>query len=162
MAANASPVAASYEVPLSAGAGQGLLLDSSVRQRSGLSWYRPARVQLLAAPKQDGAPEAPAWSALVLNGVAVPYEAVAGVRMDESKLEFIVEHDETHTHLRMYTRSEFNLWREALGPMIFNTTLHAQSCASISAASKPSAVHAAQKWLAHAELHAEDGAASCS
>ena len=96
----------------------------------------------------------------MLNGVAVPYEAVAGVRMDESKLEFIVEHDQKHTHLRMYTRSEFNLWREALnaghwrgGPMINNPTLHAQSSASISAGSKPSAVHAAQKWLAKEEVH---------
>ena len=153
-AANASPAAASTEVSLSAGAGKGVLLDSPARQRSGLSWYLPTRVQLLAAPKQDGAPEAPAWSALVLNGVAVPYEAVAGVRMDESKLEFIVEHDETHTHLRMYTRSEFNLWREALnaghwrgGPMINNPTLH------VPAESKPSAVQAAQKWLAKEEVH---------
>ena len=157
-AANASPAVASYEVPLSAGAGQGLLLDSSARQRSGLSWYRPARVQLLAAPKQDGAPEAPAWSALVVDGVTMPYEEVAGVRMDESMLEFIVEHSTKHTHVRMFTRSEFNLWREALSPIIANTALHAQSSASISAGSKPSAVHAAQKWLAHAE----GGAASCA
>merc|ERR1712127_477000 len=140
-AANTSPAAASSEVPISAGAGKGVLLDGSARQRSGLSWYRPARVQLLAAPKQDGAPGAPAWSALVLNGVAVPYEEVAGVRMDENKLEFIVEHNEKHTHLRMFTRSEFNLWREALNPKITNPTRHVNS------ESTPSAVHVAQKWL---------------
>ena len=145
-AANASPAVASYEVPLSAGAGQGLLLDSSARQRSGLSLYRTARVQLLAAPKQDGAPEAPAWSALVMDGVTVPYEEVAGVRMDESMLEFIVEHNTKHTHVRMFTRSEFNLWREALKPEINNPTLHVHT------KSKPSAVHAAQKWLANEEV----------
>ena len=78
--------------------------------------------------------------------------------MDESMLEFIVEHNTKHTHVRMFTRSEFNLWREALGSMIANPTLHAQSCASISTGSKPSAVYAAQKWIAHAE----GGAASCS
>ena len=58
----------------------------------------------------------------------------------------------------MYTRFEFNLWREALGSMIANPTKNAQSCASISTGSKPSAVYAAQKWIAHAE----GGAASCS
>ena len=127
-AANASPAAASYEVPLSAGAGQGLLLDSSARQRSGLSWYRPTRVQLLAAPKQDGAPEAPAWSALVMDGVTVPYEEVARLKMDTSALEFIVEQlprtfagtgvrggPRMH-HLRMRSRIEFDLWRKVLSP----------------------------------------------
>ena len=109
------------------------------RQRSGLSLYRTARVQLLAAPKQDGAPEAPAWSALVVDGVTMPYEEVAGVRMDESMLEFIVEHNTKHTHVRMFTRSEFNLWREALYPKISNSTL------LDAPENKPSAVHAAQK-----------------
>eukprot|EP00964_Phaeocystis_antarctica_P064983 scaffold39135_cov66-Phaeocystis_antarctica.AAC.4 len=146
--ANISPAAASSDVPLSAGAGQGVLLDGSARQRSGLSWYHPARVQLLAAPTQDGAPESPAWSALVLNGVAVPYEEVAGVRMDEGMLEFIVEHNGKHTHLRMFTRSEFNLWREALDPKITYPTRH-----GVHAESKPSAVLAAQKWLAKEEVH---------
>ena len=47
----------------------------------------------------------------------------------------------------MQSRSEFNLWREAFGPIIAGT----RSCAKIPAESKPSAVHAAQKWLAHAE-----------
>ena len=128
------------------GAGKGVLLDGSARQRSGLSWYRPARVQLLAAPKQDDAPGAPAWSALVLNGVTVPYEEVAGVRMVENMLEFIVEHNEKRTHLRMFTRSEFNLWREALSPKIANPTRH------VHAESTPLAVHAAQEWLAKEEV----------
>ena len=147
--ANASPAAASSGVPLSVGAGKGVLLDSSARHRSGLSWYRPGRVQLLAAPK-DGAPQAPAWSALVLNSVVVPYEEVARVRMDASELEFIVEHNakDTHyTHLRMSTRSEFDLWREALNPKITNPSLRVHT------ESKPSAVHAAQKWLAKEEVN---------
>ena len=170
-AATASSDAAASNAPLSAQpetvAGKNVLLEGTARVRTGLAWFKPTHVQLLAAPALDGTPDAPAWSALVVDGVAMPYEEVAGVRMDESALEFIVEHkppstaaqdDPPRQHLRMYTRSEFNLWREALGPMIFNTTLHAQSCASISAGSKPSAVRAAQKWLAQ-----EDGeAASCS
>ena len=81
-----------------------------------------------------------------MNGVAVPYEEVAGVRMDESMLEFIVEHNTKHIHVRMFTRSEFNLWREALKPEINNPTLHVHT------KSKPPAVHAAQKWLAKEEV----------
>ena len=46
----------------------------------------------------------------------------------------------TWQHLRMQSRSEFNLWREALGPIIAYT----HSFAKIPAESKPSAVHAAQ------------------
>ena len=157
----ASSDVASPKGPLSAVAGNGeLLLDGTARWRAGLSWYRPARVQLLAAPGHDGESNASPWSALVVDGVTVPYDQVAGVRMDESALEFVLEQTPRTTaaldapprqHLRMYTRFEFNLWREALSPIIANTTLHAQSCACISAGSKPSAVHAAQKWLAHAE-----------
>ena len=170
-AAAASSNAAASNAPLSAQpetvAGKNVLLEGTARMRTGLAWFRPTHVQLLAAPALDNMPDAPAWSALVVDGVAMPYEEVAGVRMDESTLEFVVEHKPRTTtaqdapprqHLRMYTRSEFNLWREALSPIIANTTLHAQSCGSISAGSKPSAVHAAQKWLAHAE----SGAASCS
>ena len=120
------PATASSEVLLSAAAGKSLLLDSSVRKRSGISWYRPARVQLLAAPEQDGVSTASAWSALVFDGVAVPYDEVIWVRTDETVLEFIImEHRPcpttqkkkyTQTHVRMFTRSEFNLWREALDP----------------------------------------------
>jgi len=76
----------------------------------------------------------------------MPYEEVAGVRMDESMLEFIVEHNTNHTYVRMFTRSEFNLWREALKPEVNNPTLHEHT------KSKPSAVHAAQKWLAKEEV----------
>jgi len=138
-AANASP-------------GKGVLLDSSVRQRSGLSWFRPSHVQLLAAPEQDGESEASAWSALVLDGVTVPHEEVAGVQANESTLEFIIElkpRSSTplpYTHVRMFTRAEFNLWREALNAEINNSTLHVET------KDKPSAVHAAQKWLANTEV----------
>ena len=123
-----------------------MLLDGTTRLRAGLSWYKPARVQLLAAPAGDA--DAPSWSALVVDGVTVPYDEVVGVRMDESALEFIVEQDDSpRQHLRMSTRSEFNLWREALYPKISNPTLQGASADG----SKPSAVHAAQKWLNHAE-----------
>ena len=170
-AAAASSDAAASNDPLSAQpetvAGKDVLLEGTVRVRTGLAWFKPTHVQLLAAPASDGTSCAPAWSALVVDGVAMPYEELAGVRMDESMLEFVVAHkprtataqdDPPPHHLRMYTRFEFNLWREALGSVIANTNLHAQSCASTSAGSKPSAVHAAQKWLALAE----GGAASCS
>ena len=142
-----------------------MLLEGTAPVRTGLAWFKPAHVQLLAAPVLEGMPDAPTWSALVVDGVPLPYEEVAWVRMDEGALEFVVEHKPSSTaadnapprlHLRVHTRSDFNLWREALGPIIANTTL--QSSASTSAGSKPSAVHAAQKWLAHAE----DGAARCS
>ena len=146
-------------------AGKGVLLEGTARVRTGLAWFKPTHVQLLAAPALEGMPDAPSWSALVVDGVPLPYEEVAWVRMDEGALEFVVEHKPSspaadnappRLHLRVHTRSDFNLWREALGPIIANTTL--QSSASTSAGSKPSAVHAAQKWLAHAE----DGAARCS
>ena len=145
---------ASSEQPLSTAAGKGILLDSSVRQRSGTSWYRPARMQLLAAPEQDGVSTAPAWSAIVLDGVTVPYEEVVGVRTDESKLGFIIveraqgwttlDQRFTQIHVRMFTRSEFNVWREALDASISNSTPHAHTESSTS-----ETVYAtAQKWLA--------------
>ena len=168
-AAAASSDAAASNDPLSAQpetvAGKDVLLEGTVRVRTGLAWFKPTHVQLLAAPASDGTSCAPAWSALVVDGVAMPYEELAGVRMDESMLEFVVAHKpRTATaqapphHLRMYTRFEFDLWREALGSVIANTNLHAQSCASTSTGSKSSAVHAAHMWLALAE----GGAASCS
>merc|ERR1719246_384178 len=64
-AANLSPAAAAF--------GKGVLLDNSVRQRTGMSWYRVTRAQLLAAPEQAGVSEVSPWSALVVDGVAVPY-----------------------------------------------------------------------------------------
>ena len=169
-AAAASSDAAASNDPLlaQAVAGKEVLLEGTVRVRKGLAWFKPTHVQLLAAPASDGTSCAPAWSALVVDGVAMPYEEVAGVQMDESVLEFVVVHKPRTTtaqadppphYLRMHTRFEFNLWREAFGSMIaMNTTLHAPKCASISTGSKPSAVYAAQNWLAHAE----GGAASCS
>ena len=69
-------------------------------------------------------PGVPAWSALVMDGVAVPYNEVVSVRMVESALGLIVEQashgldDAPLQHLRMYSRAEFNLWREALQPKV--------------------------------------------
>ena len=67
-----------------------VLLDSTARWRAGLSWWRPVHVQLLAAPVHsvdtpDAKPDAkgPSWSALVVDGVAVPYEEVRTVWMDD-------------------------------------------------------------------------------
>ena len=140
-----------------------VLLEGTARVRTGLTWFKTSKVQLLAAPALEDMPDAPAWSALVVDGVPLPYEEVGRVRMDEGALEFVVEHKPAtmtaqdappRQHLRMQSRSEFNLWREALGPIIADP----HSFAKTSAGSKPSAVHAAQKWLAHAE----DGAAPCS
>ena len=149
-AAAASSDAAASNGPLSAQpetvAGKDVLLEGTVRVRTGLVWFKPTHVQLLAAPASDGTSCAPAWSALVVDGVAMPYEELAGVRMDESMLEFIVEHNTNHTYVRMFTRSDFNLWREALKPEVINPTLHVQT------KSKPSAVHATQKWLAKEEV----------
>ena len=154
-AANASTATAPSEVFLQTNVGnKGVLLDSAVRVRSGLSWYRPVRAQLLAAPEQAGVSEASAWSTLEVDGVIVQHEEVAGVRMHESVLEFIVEHKPrsttaqdklTNMHLRMFTHSDFNLWREAFCPETFNPTLH------VDTESKPSALHAARKWLMNAE-----------
>ena len=148
LSANASSGAAQLE----AIGGTGVLLDSTARRRVGLSWYQPARVQLLAAPP-DGETDVPSWSAFVVDGVTFPYDAVVRVRMDESALELVVEHEQRNLapgqdelspqHFHMATRSEFNLWREALSPKMSTPTL----VSGASAASKPSAVHAAQKWL---------------
>ena len=136
----------SSEQPLSTAARKGVLLDSSVRQRSGTSWYRPARMQLLAAPEQDGVSTAPAWSAIVLDGVTVPYEEVVGVRTDESKLGFIiVDQEYTQIHVRMFTRSEFNVWREALDASISNSTPHGPHTES---STSETVYSTAQKWLA--------------
>ena len=94
-----------------------------------------------------------------MNGVTMPYEEVAGVRMDESTLEFVVEHKPRTTtaqdapprqHLRMYTRSDFNLWREALHPKITNPRSSTPP-GTPPAGSTPSVVQAAQRWLAYAE-----------
>ena len=166
-AASKSTAAASFDHAAASNASfsaqSNVLLEGTARVRTGLTWFKPTKVQLLAAPALEGMPDAPAWSALVVDGVPLPYEEVAWVRMDEGALEFVVEQKPAtmaaqdappRHHLRMQSRSEFNLWREAFGPIIADT----HSFAKIPAESKPSAVHAAQKWLAHAE----DGAATCS
>ena len=72
-----------------------------------------------------------------MDGVAVPYDEVEWVRTDESVREFIImehrpcpktqEKKYTQTHVRMFTRSEFNLWREALDPKMSNSTLYAHT-----------------------------------
>ena len=131
---------------------------------------RPVTVKLLAAPGYGpdavSVPGVPAWSALVLDGVAVPYDEVVSVRMVESALGLIVEQashglDDTPVqHLRMYSRAEFNLWQEALQPKVVNpnSSLTIKNCgASTSGAStsgrgsKASQINAARRWLAIAE-----------
>ena len=111
-------------------------------------------------------PGVPAWSALVLDGVAVPYDEVVSVRMVESALGLIVEQashglDDTPVqHLRMYSRAEFNLWREALQPKVVNpnSSLTIKNCGPstsdasiIGHGSKASQINAARRWLAIAE-----------
>ena len=156
-------LASAVEAPSDVLAGEGVLLVSTARQRAGLSWFKPTQVKLLTGPHEpahDG--ESPLWSALVMDSVTVSYDEMAGVRMDVSALEFIVErkyHSAPHAqggppphyrylHIRMYNRSEFNLWREALSPKITNPHLTPMACEP---KNKSSAVHAAQKWLSSAE-----------
>ena len=130
---------------------------------------RHVTIQLLAAPGyEDGVsvPDVPAWSALVLDGVAVPYNEVVSVRMVESALGFVVEQASSDTddmplqHLRMYSRAEWNLWREALQPKVVNpdSSLTIKNCgASTPGASTPgsgskaSQINAMRSWLASAE-----------
>ena len=117
------------------------------------------RVQLFAAPGYGGAPGTPLWSALVIDGVTVPYEKVAGVQMDVSALEFIVEQAPRTSHVqadpprvRVYSQSEFDLWREALYPKITNPSpdLPTQSDAAESSASAVyAASRASKKWVAN-------------
>lgn len=164
-AASASLPGAPLATRCGAAAGKDVLLDSVARHRAGLSWFKPVQVQLLTAPADDGMSDAPPWSTLVVDGVAVPYEEVARVRMDESVFEFIVERhpprvlraqdDPPRQHLRMYTRCDFNLWREALDPKINIISrkaspvgLHTQRYAKTS-----SAVDAALMWLEKAEAN---------
>ena len=102
-----------------------------------------------------------------MDGVAVPYDEVMSVRMVESALGLIVEQashgldDTPLQHLRMYSRAEFNLWREALQPKVVNpnTSLTIKNCGpSMSSGastsdhgSKASQINAARSWLAGAE-----------
>ena len=146
-----------------------VLLDGTARWRSGLSWWRTVHVQLLAAPthsidETDTTPDTEGlpWSALVVDGVEIPYAEVRTVRMDESALEFTMERGEYDTshadalpdapqqHLRMHTSYEFNLWRDALQPKITNPRLSKPPGRPAGSTPSLSAVHAAQKWLANA------------
>ena len=129
---------------------------------------RHVTIQLLAAPGYedgDSVPDVPAWSALVLDGVAVPYNEVVSVRMVESALGFVVEQASSDTddmplqHLRMYSRAEWNLWREALQPKVVNpdSSLTIKNCGASTpgSGSKASQINAARaaarSWLASAE-----------
>ena len=142
-----------YNVPY-----KGMLLDGSAQMRTGLSWYRPVKLQLIAAPVHAGESDAPAWSALVIDGVPVPYDEVVSVKLVESALWLIVEQashgqDDPPTlkHLRMYSRSEFNLWGGALQPKVIN------SVKIESRTTTPSGMRLsnAGRWLADAEAEAE-------
>ena len=142
-----------YNIPY-----KGMLLDGSAQMRTGLSWYRPVKLQLIAAPVHAGESYAPAWSALVIDGVPVPYDDVVSVKLVESALWLIVEQashgqDDPPTlkHLRMYSRSEFNLWGGALQPKVIN------SVKIESRTTTPSGMRLsnAGRWLADAEAEAE-------
>ena len=136
-------------------------------------------LELLAAPGHDGAPDAPRWSALVVDGVTLPYEEVARVRMDESMLEFIVEQKprklgsigttgviggSSRQHLRMHSRSEFNQWREALHPKIVSKDDATNSMMKMPVATMPGATSgagsselafdAARMWVTDSEQYA--------
>ena len=111
-------------------ADRAVLLESKAHWKVESAFYKPTKLQLLAATGHDGTPDAdagaPPWSIIVVNGKAVPYEEVTAVKVDEKILEFIVEHTRKYSsrsterlhrqHLRMYTRSEFCQWRDALRP----------------------------------------------
>ena len=110
-------------------ADRAVLLEGKAHWRAKSALYKSTKVQLLSAPGHDGAPDAdadaPPWSILVVNGKAVRYEEVTAVKVDEGILEFVVEHTRKYSarserlhrqHLRMYTRSEFRQWRDALRP----------------------------------------------
>ena len=142
-------------------------VGGSARLRAGSSWYRPVQLHLIAA-KHDSAPDAPAWSTFVVDGVSVAFKDVVRVRMAESELEFIVEQKHRtfgnsgvlggppRQHLRMYSRSEFNLGRDALHPKIVNSDLNmtTQSCAHMPRGGHTgthASVHAARLWVANEE-----------
>lgn len=103
-----------------------VLLEAKAHWKAESTFYKHAKVQLLAAPGHEGAPAAdleagaPPWSMIVVNGKAVPCEEVTAVRVDEKAHEFVVEHTRRSSsraerlHLRMDTRSEFRLWREMI------------------------------------------------
>jgi hypothetical protein len=103
-----------------------VLLESKAHWKAESAFYKPAKLQLLAATGHDGTPDAdagaPPWSIIVVNGKAVPYEEVTAVRAEEGFFKFLVEHTRKDSsraerlHLRMDTRSDFRQWRDALRP----------------------------------------------
>ena len=107
-------------------ADRAVLLESKAHWKAESTFYKPTKVQLLAAPGHDGTPDAdagaPPWSIIVVNGKAMPYEEVTAVRVGERFFEFVVEYTRQDSsraerlHLRMNTRSDFCLWRDALRP----------------------------------------------
>lgn len=119
--------------PVKALANRLVLLEAKAHMKAESVFYKPAKVQLLAAPGHDGAPDAdanaPPWSIIVVNGKAVPLEEVTAIRVDERALDFAVEHTRKYSsraqrlHLRMDTRSEFHLWRDALRPELIKPYL---------------------------------------
>ena len=139
---------------------KGMLLDGTAQMRTGLEWYRTVGVQLLAAPVHTGESNAPAWSALVIDGVTVPYDEVLSVRTVESALSLIVEQvshgeeDPAPKHLRMHSHFDFNLWREALQPKVLNQDvgLEIKIIANTTPeSSNASQINAARNWLASQE-----------
>ena len=106
-------------------ADRAVLLEAKAHWKAESTFYKQAKVQLLAAPAHEGAPAAdleagaPPWSMIVVSGKAVRCEEVTAVRVDERAHEFVVEHTRRSTraerlYLRMGTRSEFLVWREMI------------------------------------------------
>ena len=139
---------------------KGMLLDGTAQMRTGLEWYKTVGVQLLAAPVHAGESNAPAWSALVIDGVTVPYDEVLSVRTVESALSLIVEQashgeeDPAPKHLRMHSHFDFNLWREALQPKVLNQDVGLEIkiiANTMPESSNASQINAARNWLASKE-----------
>ena len=126
-----TPLSASDEDLL---AHRAVLLEAEVHWKSESTFYKPTKAQLLGEPGRaaaDAEAGAPPWSILMVHGKAVHYEEVTAVKMDEKNLEFVVEHTRKRSsrserlrrqHLRMRTRAEFDLWREALRPTMVSTS----------------------------------------
>ena len=93
----------------------------------------------------------------MIDGVTVPYEEVEEVRMDESALQFVVEQKPRTSHIqadppRVYSRPEFDLWREALYPKILPTQ---SGAAGSSASAVYAASRASEKWVANTSSEAK-------
>ena len=95
----------------------------------------------------------------MIDGVTVPYEEVEEVRMDESALQFIVEQKPRTSHVQadpprvhVYSRPEFDLWREALYPKILPTQ---SGAAGSSASAVYAASRASEKWVANTSSEAK-------